>query len=93
MQGYKCVPYYQCEKGKVVTDGAGLFDIRSAFPVLDPAKSKCQGDIEICCQMPKSKKPKIRPTTTTTPGFIGIPILQVLYILTRDWVLPTPNTG
>ena len=32
--GYECVPYLNCgEDGSIITDGAGLFDIRS-FPHL-----------------------------------------------------------
>ena len=69
IQGYYCVPYYQCDKGKVVIDGAGLFDIRSGF--LDASSSKCNGDLEICCQLPKyrksgKKKPFESTGTTTT---------------------------
>ena len=26
--GYSCVPYYQCSNGSIITDGAGLIDIR-----------------------------------------------------------------
>merc|ERR1712002_1139912 len=26
--GYMCVPYYQCSNGTIITDGAGLIDIR-----------------------------------------------------------------
>merc|ERR1712098_424648 len=26
--GYECVPYYQCHNGTIITDGAGLIDIR-----------------------------------------------------------------
>merc|ERR1712013_402331 len=27
--GYECVPYYQCHNGTIITDGAGLIDIRN----------------------------------------------------------------
>ena len=63
-QGFYCVPYYQCDKGKVVVDGAGLVDIRSA--VLDAGSSKCQGDLERCCQLPKFQKSKKPPANTET---------------------------
>ena len=26
--GYSCVPYYQCSNGSIITDGAGIIDIR-----------------------------------------------------------------
>merc|ERR1712184_70629 len=29
--GYMCVPYYQCSNGTIITDGAGLIDIRNGF--------------------------------------------------------------
>ena len=29
-EGYECVPFYQCEDGEIIDDGAGLLDIRSA---------------------------------------------------------------
>merc|ERR1719410_1836203 len=27
--GYACVPHFQCSNGNVITDGAGLMDVRS----------------------------------------------------------------
>ena len=27
-EGYECVPFYQCEDGEIIDDGAGLLDIR-----------------------------------------------------------------
>ena len=27
-EGFECVPYYQCDGGQIITDGAGLIDIR-----------------------------------------------------------------
>ena len=52
--GYRCVPYYQCQNGEIVVDGAGLFDIRSGLGAvtLDPSKSKCLGELEVCCLHP-----------------------------------------
>ena len=26
--GYSCVPYYQCANGSIITDGAGIIDVR-----------------------------------------------------------------
>ncbi|QQP58091.1 Serine protease -like protein 21, partial [Caligus rogercresseyi] len=69
-QDYKCVPYYTCEDGEIVTDGGGLIDIRSSFAaVLDPASSKCPGYLEVCCRHPEysTNAPKITATTTQEP--------------------------
>ncbi len=54
--GFRCVPYYRCNDGKVVTDGDGRSDLISNQITLDPNASKCQGDLEICCQLPKFLK-------------------------------------
>ena len=45
---FRCVPYYGCKDGVLVTNGKDLVDIRS----LDPSNSKCPGDLEVCCQHP-----------------------------------------
>ena len=50
--GYQCVPYYQCANGTIITDGAGLIDIRNGFAALDPEESKCPGFLEVCCRDP-----------------------------------------
>ena len=34
--GYECVPYYQCEDGEIIDDGAGLIDIRFVHPPCHP---------------------------------------------------------
>ncbi|XP_037093941.1 annexin A3-like [Pollicipes pollicipes] len=47
-----CVPFYQCEDGRVLTDGAGLLDVR-----FGPRK-RCK-DFNICCNVPKDKITKI----------------------------------
>merc|ERR1719479_849252 len=51
-QGYECVPYYQCHNGSIITDGAGLIDIRNGFAALTPADSKCPGFLDVCCKDP-----------------------------------------
>jgi len=51
-QGYMCVPYYQCHNGSIITDGAGLIDIRNGFGVLQPEESKCPGFLDVCCKDP-----------------------------------------
>ena len=50
--GYKCVPYYNCADGMVITDGGTLLGIRTddGKPQLDPENSKCLGFIEVCCR-------------------------------------------
>jgi len=48
--GYMCVPYYQCSNGTIITDGAGLIDIRNGFGALTPEDSKCPGFLDVCCK-------------------------------------------
>merc|ERR1711923_262259 len=50
--GYECVPYYQCHNGTIITDGAGLIDIRNGFASLNPEDSKCPGFLDVCCKDP-----------------------------------------
>jgi len=50
--GYECVPYYQCHNGTIITDGAGLIDIRGGFGSLAPEDSKCPGFLDVCCKDP-----------------------------------------
>merc|ERR1711963_386700 len=50
--GYECVPYYQCFNGTIITDGAGLIDIRNGFASLNPEDSKCPGFLDVCCKDP-----------------------------------------
>merc|ERR1711909_84116 len=50
--GYECVPYYQCHNGTIITDGAGLIDIRNGFGRLTPEDSKCPGFLDVCCKDP-----------------------------------------
>ena len=47
-----CVPYYQCNNGLVITDGAGLIDIRDDSGLLYPEDSKCPGFLDVCCYNP-----------------------------------------
>ena len=51
-QLYACVPYYQCNNGLVITDGAGLIDIRDDSGLLYPGDSKCPGFLDVCCHNP-----------------------------------------
>jgi len=50
--GYECVPYYQCSNGSIITDGAGLIDIRNGFGALNAEDSKCPGFLDVCCKDP-----------------------------------------
>jgi len=65
--GYECVQYYQCRDGHIITDGAGLIDIRfGATPaqdsaILDPSVSKCPGQLEVCCKDPDHVAPPPAP--------------------------------
>jgi len=56
-QGFECVPYYQCEDGTIVTDGAGLIDVRFGgdgpeLAVLDSTDLMCAGSLDVCCKNP-----------------------------------------
>merc|ERR1712119_37569 len=55
--GYECVPYYQCHNGTIITDGAGLIDIRNGFGALAPEDSKCPGFLDVCCKDPDFTPP------------------------------------
>jgi len=65
--GFECVPYYQCQNGFIITDGAGIIDVRNGL--VDPDNSKCDSYLEVCCRDERFKKvplPK-RPVTTEKP--------------------------
>ncbi|XP_040571487.1 phenoloxidase-activating factor 2 [Lepeophtheirus salmonis] len=62
---YKCVPYYGCEDGEIVTDGSDIINIRSLLSAeLDPASSKCPGYLEVCCRHPKLSTNAPPPAST-----------------------------
>merc|ERR1712038_82613 len=65
-QGYECVPYYQCRNGSIITDGAGLIDIRNGFGVLDAEDSKCPGFLDVCCKDPDFVPPPPPPPKAYT---------------------------
>merc|ERR1711936_1166765 len=65
--GYECVPYYQCHNGTIITDGAGLIDIRNGFGALAPEDSKCPGFLDVCCKDPDFIPPPIDITKVYTP--------------------------
>merc|ERR1712061_442622 len=59
--GYMCVPYYQCSNGTIITDGAGLIDIRNGFGALDAQDGKCPGFLDVCCKDPDFVPPPPQP--------------------------------
>jgi len=66
-QGYECVPYYQCHNGTIITDGAGLIDIRNGFAALTPEDSKCPGFLDVCCKDPDFIPPPPPPIVKYVP--------------------------
>ena len=65
--GYECVPYYQCSNGTIITDGAGLIDIRNGFGALTPEDSKCPGFLDVCCKDPDFVPPPPPPIVRYQP--------------------------
>lgn len=96
--GYRCVPYYQCQNGTIVVDGGGLFDIRTGLAnvVLDKDKSKCQGDLEVCCLHPDFERPPtegpVPPRPVTVPLPLPPPIPAIPPEPHSNPVSPTPPT-
>merc|ERR1712115_382270 len=64
---YMCVPYYQCSNGTIITDGAGLIDIRNGFGSLTPEDSKCPGFLDVCCKDPDFIPPPPPPIVKYQP--------------------------
>ena len=52
------MPYYSCEDGEIVIDGAGLFNPRFGDALLDAENSKCPGHLEMCCRHPARHQPQ-----------------------------------
>ena len=53
--GYKCVPYYNCENGTIITDGGDILlgirqDKGRERVILDPDNSICPTLLEVCCR-------------------------------------------
>merc|ERR1712079_88213 len=65
--GYECVPYYQCSNGTIITDGAGLIDIRNGFGAQTPEDSKCPGFLDVCCKDPDFIPPPPPPIVKYQP--------------------------
>lgn len=56
-----CVPYYLCREDSIVTDGAGLIDIRFGSHKDQPSDeplthSECPNYIDVCCSAPIEKE-------------------------------------
>jgi len=66
--GYECVPYYQCANGSIITDGAGIIDIRNGFAALNPEESKCPGFLDVCCKDPDYVPPPPHPKYVSKCG-------------------------
>jgi len=59
VDGYRCAPFFACKGGEIIANGVGLLNIRhedigrvSRTVALDPAMSKCEKGLEICCRHP-----------------------------------------
>ena len=54
--GYRCVPYYACHDGEIVTNAVGLIDLRTdpedESDTFNPSDSKCEESLDICCRHP-----------------------------------------
>merc|ERR1712223_2231166 len=44
--------FEQCANGSIITDGAGLIDIRNGFGALNAEDGKCPGFLDVCCKDP-----------------------------------------
>ncbi|PNF30937.1 Tryptase-2 [Cryptotermes secundus] len=57
----QCVPYYLCQNNTIITDGAGLIDIR----IKD---GPCQNYLDVCCQKPQTVTEPITPKPKQRSG-------------------------
>ncbi|GFY61955.1 serine proteinase stubble [Trichonephila inaurata madagascariensis] len=59
-----CVPYYQCQEGHIVTDGAGIIDARKRpepdeeLPLDGKFRPPTCGPFHVCCNTPESSTVK-----------------------------------
>ncbi|XP_031632949.1 phenoloxidase-activating factor 2-like [Contarinia nasturtii] len=57
--GSECMPYYQCAKGTIITDGEGVLDIRFGQEEnIDPQRHPCPGLFNTCCSL-RAETPNI----------------------------------
>lgn len=74
IESCECVPYYQCADGEIVTDGAGLIDIRRgnrsapADAVASPVTTQCELFLDVCCRVPSD--------VPVTPGPDKLPFVS-----------------
>ncbi|XP_076054682.1 phenoloxidase-activating factor 2-like [Oratosquilla oratoria] len=63
----ECVAYYLCEEGEIITDGAGLIDIRfgNTGNSTRRSHSECPNFLDVCCRKPLTSTPK--PETIYEP--------------------------
>ncbi|KAG7153347.1 Phenoloxidase-activating factor 2-like 4 [Homarus americanus] len=52
-----CVPYYLCREGDIVTDGAGLINIRFGNSTTGQSNSDCPQFLDVCCNNPTDEIP------------------------------------
>ena len=81
-----CVPYYLCREGEIITDGAGIIDIRKT-PKRKPVKKTrraepplvgghCQKSIYVCCRIPPGEKgPDLLPPVDSNSFLLSIPMI------------------
>eukprot|EP00397_Hematodinium_sp_SG-2012_P041536 GEMP01045768.1.p1 GENE.GEMP01045768.1~~GEMP01045768.1.p1 ORF type:complete len:431 (+),score=33.44 GEMP01045768.1:68-1294(+) len=50
-----CVPYYLCREGDIITDGAGLINIRFGNNTTGQSNSECPQFLDVCCNNPEDK--------------------------------------
>ena len=49
--GFRCVPFYSCKGGEIITDGRDILGVRGA--IFNPLDSKCDDSYtDICCRHP-----------------------------------------
>ncbi|XP_071543202.1 phenoloxidase-activating factor 2-like [Panulirus ornatus] len=57
----KCVPYYLCSEGEIITDGSGLIDIRFGGSEAPRTTSECPQLLDVCCNKPETTPPPPPP--------------------------------
>ncbi|XP_071543204.1 LOW QUALITY PROTEIN: phenoloxidase-activating factor 2-like [Panulirus ornatus] len=59
----KCVPYYLCKDGNIITDGAGLIDIRFGNADSKQSNSECPQYLDVCCTLLEPNPTTPKPDT------------------------------
>ncbi|XP_071543201.1 phenoloxidase-activating factor 2-like [Panulirus ornatus] len=56
----KCVPYYLCKDGNIITDGAGLIDVRfGGNDEKQRTSSECPRLLDVCCKAAETTPPPL----------------------------------